>query len=920
MLALVVLSGLLFSPAQDGTQDGTQTLTWSLPLREVAWVEPQEEVVTRQIEQAIGSYYWNQPSNWIVLEGEGEAFLYAPGGDGSPGMSPAPRLVATSRSGEDTRGALIFMKSYQSFWRLDFVLPAETASADATTDFELGRNRHYRHLLDRQLPGSAWFRHRSETLVEGRVVAPEEEFTQRNTELSRTFELFSGGRAVAENIQLDRLLWQRPPVDEGEEPKPDVALSDIEGITIQAFDWSELLEDVEAPELDPLLSWIPADQHALVMPSFQAFMDLVDELELRASPLIQMMEASASSARSRDALEKQLVLSLNGLTRFLGPAMIDSVAITGSDLYMRTGTDFTLLFDCKQLGAVVQHVKGLYAAAATKDAGLTRSEIDGVVGIESPYGEVSSFFAVEGDVLILSNSRAALARVRAAQAGHNLAQLEETRFFRDRYPRGQTSMGSEETAFLMISDATIRRWCGPKWRIAASHRLRALAALFELHATYAEELVQGVKTPRTLTVEDERLPDLGVVTLHAGGVHSSTYGSIGNLTPIIEMEMEKVSAFDARLYQIWRDGYARNWSQGFDPIAAQVSITDAAFEGDISVLPLIDNNDYNELRGWTGDARLGATDGDPHEGTLFNFALAIDPNAEQVLELQGMLSGFAPGEVSKFLGWMTGSLSFFADEDEIWDIALEAEDVEEAFESLFVELNDLPIGLTIGSSSPLKLASWMTALRGFAQGSSPGLTTWTPVTDDHENTYVRVGADQSLASNDEHLLYATLPEALLLALNGDAISRTMERFKTRRTAQTDPDTLVNPWLGESAALGISKKGIAIFGALMGESIGEEAQRATFRNLPILNEWKRLFPSLDPVAMHRFILGAELRCSGGGEFVWDDEWKTMSSTVFGSPAAPKTVPHLPPAIGDLQHLDAGLTFELDGLRARVRAQR
>jgi hypothetical protein len=43
--------------------------------------------------------------------------------------------------------------------------------------------------------------------------------------------------------------------------------------------------------------------------------------------------------------------------------------------------------------------------------------------------------------------------------------LPEYKFFRSRSERGE-----DETAFLLLSDATIRRWTGPRWRIASSRR------------------------------------------------------------------------------------------------------------------------------------------------------------------------------------------------------------------------------------------------------------------------------------------------------------------------------------------------------------------------------------------------------------------------------------------------------------------
>ena len=61
------------------------------------------------------------------------------------------------------------------------------------------------------------------------------------------------------------------------------------------------------------------------------------------------------------------------------------------------------------------------------------------------------------------------------------------------------------------------------------------------------------------------------------------------------------------------------------------------------------------------------------------------------------------------------------------------------------------------------------------------------------------------------------------------------------------------------------------------------------NLPALNEWKRLFPDRDPVAVHREVWGVTLVCPGGGNYVWNEKYATMESTVYGHPGQPKSGP-------------------------------
>ena len=92
----------------------------------------------------------------------------------------------------------------------------------------------------------------------------------RTNELVETYELFTGGRAMSENLQLDRVL---PRVQPNETP---VKLDSLTGITIQEIDWKPLIKDAK-PKLDPLAGMIPADQHVVFFPTFQAAVAMADE-------------------------------------------------------------------------------------------------------------------------------------------------------------------------------------------------------------------------------------------------------------------------------------------------------------------------------------------------------------------------------------------------------------------------------------------------------------------------------------------------------------------------------------------------------------------------------------------------------------------------------------------------------------------
>jgi hypothetical protein len=94
------------------------------------------------------------------------------------------------------------------------------------------------------------------------------------------------------------------------------------------------------------------------------------------------------------------------------------------------------------------------------------------------------------------------------------------------------------------------------------------------------------------------------------------------------------------------------------------------------------------------------------------------------------------------------------------------------------------------------------------------------------------------------------------------------------------------------------------------------QLASWSNLPILNEWRRRYPNQDPRKLYERYWHARLACPGGGEYVWNEKWQTMESTIYGHPGEPKAGANQVPLLSEISGLNVGLTFEHDGLRARA----
>ena len=67
--------------------------------------------------------------------------------------------------------------------------------------------------------------------------------------------------------------------------------------------------------------------------------------------------------------------------------------------------------------------------------------------------------------------------------------------------------------------------------------------------------------------------------------------------------------------------------------------------------------------------------------------------------------------------------------------------------------------------------------------------------------------------------------------------------------------------------------------------------------------------------HQNIWQTNLLCPGGGNYQWNQKFKTYQTSAFGHPGEPRTPENLS-VIGKWKTVDLGLNFENDGLRAKV----
>ena len=728
-------------------------------------------------------------------------------------------------------------------------------------EVEIVRERYSRHQLSVKARGGIWYR----SQIEGNVG------NRRERDFDRTFTTLSGGRALAENMALDRELI----LGTGKEGE-DVDLASIKGVTVKAIPWGERLPKEEIA-VDALSKRVPEDQYFMVVPSIQQLFGLLDRVEETGTPILQSFSVGDQYRELPSRYRRQMGMDLPNVMASLLP--IKTVAVTGGDPFFPTGSDVAVILETDKVDSVFSLLK----TAITAKAKAAGSVAVGELGFVNESRSFSSFFAKLDGAVVVTNSLRQLERIQAVakDESHALGNTDEYRFFRHRYP-----MGGGESAYVFISDACLRHWSSPVVRIGASRRSRALAGLGKLTSQRiaGEELSQEFE------------PLLGKVLETEGQVFSEKFGSLEFLTPISELKIDRVSLAEKESYERWRRGYEGGWAKFFDPIAIQLKLSKTKEELDMTILPLRVDSDYQEMISLAGDARLSKAAATVPKESLFHFAMAMDSKSNMFREADVSLVEILPSLKVNPLGWMGNSMSVTLGHSLAWqsDFGMET----------FVEL---PILLRVEVESRLKLALFLTAMRGAIEGSSPDLVRWE--TREHEGRkYVAIIGNEEEVGADLTIYYAALPTALLVSLNEDMLKRALDREKgfekgtlseTQVFARTSPEFLVG--LGE----------------LGSELTMEERRRSlSFSALPILNEWRKSKASEDPVGFHRDRFAIRITCPGGHGYQWNEDDLTMESVAYGHPSKPREGAVPLDILSRFKTLEMDSSFEDGGMNLRV----
>lgn len=771
----------------------------------------------------------------------------------------------------------------------------DPATAEPTTReaFEAIRKSNYIRLSKAAIPGSAWFRHLSgEPSDPDLTQDPIDPFTNsRESHLNQTFNLFSGHRAIAENLALDRAIILAE--SEKEEDNAPIPLKSIQGITVRAIDWSERLHSKEVP-LDPLAAHLPEDQHAVFFPSIKALNQTMDALDSESAPALEARSTTNPYRKLIDRYEGQMGLRIPNVISDKMP--IKSVAITGGDPFFPSGTDVAVIFESAQPEALFAAISSFVGLQANAVGATTEKLSKGSVAYTTADRSFSAYILQSEHYVAVANSPAQLKHLSAVTKGDSpsLASTDEFKYFRQRYP-----LANDASAFLFLSDATIRRWGSPAVRIGASRRTRAAAVLAESTARLIDNQPLG----------DDYKALVGTVAANGKTAQSEHYNTLAFLTPNSELNIETVTKVEQDGYLRWRRGYENGW-RVFDPIALSLKITENSYAVDLSVIPLTLGTEYDDWIELAGDATLDAPARKAHPEALIFTSFAVDPESAPFMQANSFSQSMVPGFQANPLAWIGQSISIFIDATPFWKDVQAAEDPEDYIED---NLGKFPVGIRIASRSTARLAIFLTGLRSFSEQAAPGLLRW-ETREHNEKPYVVINGDDSITGELEiALYYAAQKDALILSLDEKVLHRAMDRAAAAQEAPDEPSEELAPQhIFGFAQLDFLKD----LPQWSGESPLHKQQAVSWSALPILNEWHMRFPDQNPVEVHATYFHQQIVCPGGQGYQWNETLKTMESVAFGSPLEPRGETAMPIMDPIWKRAQANLHFEDDGLRLQA----
>jgi hypothetical protein len=466
-------------------------------------------------------------------------------------------------------------------------------------------------------------------------------------ELGMLMETTTGMLSVQEALQHDRPLLLAAAKEKHTTP-----IAKLVGPKLAAHPWDEMLRGLSSPPpTEPLATAAPAEFWYLRAADLPTVFRMADQLDAWGTPAANLMDGNLEERDLARRYETQLGLARTELGRALGKEVIESVAFTGSDPYLREGSDVTAIFAVKQSLLFNAALVATLAAHAKAHGGVTSSNLTyegaSIVSATSADGAVHQYRTTLGTLAIVSNSLAATKGVIDAFQRKRPRLADEMDF---RYMLARDA-STPADVLGFFGDKFVAEAVGPRQKVLEARRQIATAEL--MTPGFAALLYGWIYGKSPASVDDLVASKLlrKEELKHANGTPiawrpaetpRSPWGTPSALTPLIDVTApDSVSEAEKVAYERFSRTYESYWSGYIDPAMLRLSTSGekgSTILADLRILPLIEGTDYRDIRELAGQARVKApsiTDG-------LRAVVGIGPTAgvrRELASLAGARSG-----------------------------------------------------------------------------------------------------------------------------------------------------------------------------------------------------------------------------------------------------------------------------------------
>jgi hypothetical protein len=788
---------------------------------------------------------------------------------------------------------------------------------------------------------------------------------QHNLIDNELYETTTGATAVTESLQLRRMLS----TNFRDNGKRTVPIDKIEGIDIAEHPWDRMMGD-KKPAPEPMAKLIPDDNYYIHFKNFRQFLAFSDLLDQWGTNLIRAYEVHSRDYRLKERYQQQLCLRSTELGRKFGPLVLRGLAVTGSDAYLREGSDVAILFHVANRQLFLGAVQPFIEEARKKFGDQLRESKDEENGVTiesfvTPLREVSLHRAVVEEYVIYANSRTGLRRILDTYQGRHKA-LTEARDFQ--YMRTIFRYDDkDEAGFAYLSDAFIRHLVGPAGKIKEKRRLEALTSMYMLTEGALYHAWETGKPPAdhdallasaALKAEEVYLPEGRPLAWDAARqvAVSDVYNTIHFATPLVELPIEQVTEAEAQAYRQFRLQYLGLWRQYFDPIGMRIAIDDKRVKLDTYILPLVANSRYNELRRVTGDGTVTMDLGSLSPNTIVQFMMHLSTNVGERRGVLGILGPGGPGSagggaLDDLMTILTAALDpvgkwvlVRADDSPVYGQL--ADLLERGHEGQDVDIErvarlvfQMPVMVGMDVKNPLTFAAALAAARTGVMKALPGALTWEPLEKPYKGVEIvqvkataagmrqvplsssRIGRDPFLPA----VYYAMIDGAFYLALNETMLRDFIDRAQAKGDGKAEKVEI-------NSSLYISPGAAKLTRGLVQKHLEKQVQEQALASAPI---WYPLYHSgllaegasgaaVDALAEKYY--GFVPVSPDGTAYVYDRRTGEVRNERHGSPARPKshrTLEENAPIkelLEQLRTIRADLRFREDGIHTTLTVDR